>query len=367
MSRTVTVSLPQLPGRSYDVVVGAGVLGRLGQAAAVMGVRRCAVIAQASVGAVAEAVSESLTTEGVDVIRFDMAAGERAKSWATVGRLLEAMATAGLHRDSLVVGVGGGVVTDTAGFCAATFLRGVRWIACATTLLAALDAAIGGKTGVNLKAGKNLAGAFWQPAAAFVDTTTFSTLPVREVHNGLAEAAKYGFIRDVAILEVMQRWSHKDVTDLMQRVPDELEDVICRGAAVKADIVGKDEREGGVRATLNYGHTLGHALELASGYRFAHGEAISVGMVFAAKLACRCGLVDPEVVALHLDVLGRLGLPTTARKEDMAAALPLMERDKKATAAGLRFVLLDGLGQATVVDDVPTAMVEAAVADVSLG
>lgn len=362
MPRAVTIPVGD---RKYEAVVGRGTFAGVGEAASALGPRRAGLITQHAVSAYADDVEESLVSCGLEVVRCVMGEGEAEKSWETAGSLLERLAAAELHRDDVVVGVGGGAVTDTAGFVAATLLRGVRWISCSTTVLGALDAAVGGKTGVNLRAGKNLAGAFWQPSAVFVDTSAFDSLPRDEVMGGLAEAVKYGFIADPEILDVIGRWGDATAADPVRRAEDDLDSVIARGIAVKAGVVAEDEREQGRRAILNYGHTLGHALETATDFRLGHGAAIAVGMVFAAELAHATGRIDSDIVGLHRHVLRRLDLPVSAPRRDIEAALPLMRRDKKATRQGLRFVLLEGLGRPAVVGDVPEAMVEVAAARVS--
>lgn len=361
MTRTIEVAVP---GRPYPVTVGSGALDHLGAAAAATGARRAGLVTHAHLADRYPAVRPCLVNAGLEVVDLVMAEGEAAKSWATVGAFLETCATAEMHRDDVVVGVGGGVVTDTAGFVAATFLRGIRWISCPTTVLGAIDAAVGGKTGVNLAAGKNLAGAFWQPEQVLVDTATFATLPVRQVRSGLAEAVKCGWISDGAILDAIDEWgADVDLVALAGR-PDGLESVVAAGIAVKADVVAADEREGGLRAVLNYGHTLGHALETACGYRLTHGEAISVGMVFAAEVASRRGSLGRDAVERHRALLSGIGLPVSLPGADLEAAAPLMRRDKKATDR-VRFVLLDGPGRPVIVDDVDTATIDAALAAVS--
>lgn len=349
-----------VPGRAYAVTVGDGVLDSVGAVAAATGARRAALVTHPRLADRFPAVRESLEDAGLYVVDLVMDEGEEAKSWATVGTLLERCARAEMHRDDVVVGLGGGVVTDTAGFTAATFLRGIRWIACPTTVLGAIDAAVGGKTGVNLAAGKNLAGAFWQPEAVLVDTSTFATLPAREVRSGLSEAVKCGWIGDPAILDEIETWEPGTAAP----APADLAIVVTRGIAVKAEVVAGDEREGGRRAILNYGHTLGHALETACRYRLTHGEAIAVGMVFAAEVAASRGMLDVDQVRRHRDLLTGLGLPVGATRADLDAALPLMRRDKKATDR-LRFVLLDGPSRPVLVDDVDAATIDAALAAVS--
>lgn len=353
-----------VPGHEYEVAIGAGVTGRIGAAAAATGARRVALVTHPQLAQRFPAAVEALAGAGLDVIELFMDEGERAKSWSTVGGFLERCAQAEMHRDDLVVGLGGGVVTDTAGFTAATFLRGVRWMSCPTTVLGAIDAAVGGKTGVNLAAGKNLAGAFWQPSAVFVDTSTFASLPPREVRAGLAEAVKCGWIADPAILDEVASWGTAVDLATLAATEGALTSVVTRGIAVKAAVVARDERESGLRAILNYGHTLGHALETACGYTLSHGEAISVGMVFAAEMSALRGMLDRAAVDRHRDLLAGLGLPVAVPRADLDAAVPLLRRDKKASD-DLRFVLLEGPARPVLVDDVDAATIDAALAAVS--
>ena len=324
-----------LPDRPYPVLVGPGVRKRLGEVLP-PGVRRLALVTQAS-------VPWTLPDE-LPVARFEIPDGEVAKSLAVVGELCGRFARAGITRRDAVVGLGGGVVTDVAGLAAALYHRGIPVVHVATTLLAQVDAAIGGKCGVNLPEGKNLVGAFWQPAAVLCDTETLRTLPAAELRSGRGELAKYAFL---------------GVGDLETR---SIEEQVAACVAVKASFVVADEREGGRRALLNYGHTLAHALEaegLADGRPLRHGEAVGVGLAFAARLAAHLGRIDGEdgdVVAAHLRVLHALGLserlPAGA---DCARLVSLMARDKKATD-GLTFVL-DGPAGLEVVPGVPAEVV----------
>lgn len=367
MNAAVTVLPVDLGDRSYDVTIGSGASASLPELVGSLSPRRVAFLTHDRLAALHPDVEASLRDAGFDVLALRMPEGETAKSWSTVGALLEAMAEAEMHRDDLLVAFGGGVVTDAGGFAAASFLRGIRWIGVATTVLGAVDASVGGKTGVNLAAGKNLAGAFWQPSAVVIDTDIFATLDDREVRSGLAEAAKCGFIDDPTILDRIERWSDDDVADLVRRDPDGLTEVVTAGVATKIAVVSADEREGGLRAVLNYGHTFGHALETTCGYRLSHGEAISVGMVFAAELARTRGMLDDEAVERHRRVLSKLRMPVAADESDIIAAAPLMARDKKAVAAGLRFVLLDGIGQPDIVSGIDAASVQSALAAVTGG
>ncbi|MGH9055255.1 MAG: 3-dehydroquinate synthase family protein [Acidimicrobiales bacterium] len=317
--REVTVALQE---RSYPVVVGAGARHRLAEHLPA-GAGRVAVVTQAAVPWTVNAGREQRT--------FWLSAGEEAKSLASVEHLCRELAAWGLARSDAIVAVGGGVVTDTAGFVAAVYHRGVAVVHVATTLLAQVDAAIGGKTGVNLPEGKNLVGAFWQPAAVLCDTETLATLPPRERRSGLGEMAKYAFL---------------GVTNLAD-LP--LEDAVAACVACKADVVGADERESGRRALLNYGHTLAHALETAGCYDLRHGEAVGIGLVYAARLARRLDRIDDARVAEHERLVSSYDLPCLLPPgSDPDALVTLMHRDKKVAGGGLTFVL-DGPGGLAVV------------------
>ena len=331
---TVPVSLGE--GRSYDVLVGAGARHRLLEVLPV-GVHRAAVVTQAAIGVTVDA--------GVEQRTFLMGEGEPAKCLETVEELCRAFSRWGLTRGDVVVAVGGGVVTDTAGFAAAVYHRGVPVVHVPTTLLGQVDAAIGGKTGVNIPEGKNLVGAFWQPAAVLCDTEVLATLPPREYRSGLGEMAKYAFLG-------------------VDRLPDlPLDEAVAACVRCKAEHIAADEREtSGKRALLNYGHTLAHALETAGGYDLRHGEAVAIGVVFAARLARRLGRVDDGTVADHERVVRGYDLPTQVPAgHDPAELVTLMARDKKAVD-GLTFVL-DGPRGVEVVPGVDPDVVEATLAE----
>jgi 5-deoxy-5-amino-3-dehydroquinate synthase len=342
--RTVTVDLGP---RSYPVLVGTGARHRLLEVLPV-GARRAAVVTQDAVGVTVDA--------GVEQREFVMGEGEEAKCLETVEELCRGFSRFGLTRADVVVAVGGGVVTDTVGLAAALYHRGVAVIHVATTLLAQVDAAIGGKTGVNLPEGKNLVGAFWQPAAVLCDTEVLATLPPAEYRSGLGEMAKYHFLDDSAAF-----------ADLP------LAEKVARCVAIKARFVEADEREdvasltGGQaparpRAILNYGHTLAHALETAGDYDLRHGEAVGIGLVFAARLARRLGRVGDQRVDEHFRVVDGYGLPASVpTAADPGELVDLMARDKKAVD-GLTFVL-DGPRGVEVVRSVDRAEVEATLAE----
>jgi 5-deoxy-5-amino-3-dehydroquinate synthase len=332
----ITVGV-KLEDRSYDVLVGHGARHRL---AAVIpaGARRAAVVTQDNIGIAVDS--------GLEQRIFAMDEGEDAKCMETVEELCRVWSRWGLTRADVVVAVGGGVVTDTAGFAAAVYHRGVAVVHVATTLLGQVDAAIGGKTGVNVPEGKNLIGAFWQPAAVLCDTEVLAQLPPREYLSGCGEMAKYHFL------------GGDDLIDLP------LAERVARCVEIKADIVASDEREGGRRALLNYGHTLGHALETAGRYDLRHGEGVAIGLIFAARLARRLQRIDDRAVADHERVVGGYGLPTRLPAgADPRALLDLMARDKKAIH-GLTFVL-DGPSGVEVVEGIDPAVVADALAEMA--
>jgi len=355
-NRTIGV---ELGPRRYDIVVGSGVLGRA--ATSLTGRARVAVVSQADIaGRYADAVVAALRATGTATEVFLMGDGEEAKSLSTVESLCRRFAAWGLLRGDAVVALGGGVVGDTAGFTAAAYHRGVACLQAPTTLLAQVDAAIGGKTGVNLPEGKNLVGAFHQPVAVLCDVDTLATLPDREYRAGLGEVAKYAFMGDAELSATLA--DETAAAALLARDPAVLTDVVARSAAIKAAVVSADEHERtGLRATLNYGHTLAHALETLGHYGLLHGEAVAVGLVFAAELAAGLDRLPAGAPDATRAMLSRFGLPTTA-PDGLAAAelITLMRRDKKA-AGGLTFVLpAPGGGPLERVDDPPAAALERA-------
>ena len=329
-----------LGDRSYPVLVGPGARHRLLEVLP-DGVHRAAVVTQEAIGVDVDA--------GVDQRAFELDEGEEAKNLESVEQLCRQWARWGLRRSDVVVAVGGGVVTDTAGFAAAVYLRGIAVIHVPTTLLGQVDAAIGGKTGVNLPEGKNLVGAFWQPSAVLCDTEVLGTLPAREYRSGLGEMAKYAFLGVAGL----------------QDLP--LDAAVAACVACKAEVVGADEREvvGGRRALLNYGHTLAHALETVGHYDLRHGEAVAIGLSFAARLARRLGRIDTRRVSEHDRLLGAYDLPARLPGGfDEEELLTVMARDKKVREAGLTFVL-DGADGLAVVERVPVAAVRDALAEMS--
>ncbi len=320
---TEFVDLPD--GRSYPVHVGPKAIGRLAELLPPTA-RRAAVITQAGIGVEVD--------PGIDARVFVVPEGEQAKRLGVVEDLASQMALWGMTRNDVVIAVGGGVVTDLGGFLAATYHRGVPVVHVSTTLLGQIDAAIGGKCGVNLPEGKNLVGAFWQPIGVICDTDVLATMPEREYRSGLGELAKYHFLGGGRL----------DDLPLPERV--------ARCVRIKADVVAADEREGGRRAVLNYGHTLGHALETAGRYDIRHGEAVAVGLVYAAEVARRLGRIDDAAVTEHRRVVSQYGLSTVVPQDsDPRELIALFARDKKATE-GITFVLDGDSGVETIrVDD----------------
>ncbi|MCA1781125.1 MAG: 3-dehydroquinate synthase [Dermatophilaceae bacterium] len=335
-------------GTAYDVTVGRGVLddlvGLLPQGAV-----RALLVHPPPLRGLAARCAEAIESAGVAVHLAEVPDAESAKTAATAVQLWDRLGAAAFTRSDVVVAVGGGTVTDLAGFVAATWLRGVAVVQVPTTVLAMVDAAVGGKTGINTAAGKNLVGSFHPPHAVLCDLATLESLPEVDLRAGLAEVVKGGFIADPVILDLIEA-DPQACLDVRGPV---LRELIERKIAVKARVVAEDLTESWLREVLNYGHTLGHAIEQVEDYRLRHGEAISVGMVFAAELARDAGLIDDALVDRHRSVLQALGLPTSdvwsavdpqARFESL---LEVMRRDKKSRGALLRFVVLDGLASVT--------------------
>jgi 3-dehydroquinate synthase len=343
----ITVPLGE---RSYPIVVGSGLLGGGFDLSRYVTGPDCLVVTNDTVGPL---YTDRLRTTLGDrrIGTLSLPDGERFKTLDTVAQIYAALVDANAARDTTVVALGGGVVGDMAGFAAASYMRGVGFIQVPTTLLAQVDSSVGGKTGVNLPAGKNLVGAFYQPRIVLIDTDTLATLPDRELSAGLAEVIKYGAIADRPFLD----WLDEHIDALRARDPSMLAYAIRRSCELKADVVATDEREQGRRAILNFGHTFGHAIERVQGYGdWLHGEAVAAGMVMAAELS---GLPSADVERLR-SVIGRAGLPVTPPKIDADAFASAMGRDKKVLDNRLRFILLRELGDAFVTSDYDTALLD---------
>jgi 3-dehydroquinate synthase len=303
----------------------------------------------------ARALAAALAARLPEVAQFELRAGEGCKSLAEVERTVEWLASRAYDRRAAIVGLGGGAATDHAGFAAAIYLRGIRFATLPTTLLAMVDASVGGKTGVDLRAGKNLVGAFHQPRAVLADLGFLETLPPRERSAGLAEVVKCGFIADPAILEICERHG----ADLP---PEAVRELITRAVRVKAEVVAEDETEGGRRATLNFGHTVGHALEAASGYELLHGEAVALGMVAALQLGAALGVGPRALADRARALLGKMGLPTDYARRLGPTVWQRLAVDKKRRGSTIRFVFCPAPGQ-TVLRDVSPADIQAALSE----
>ncbi|HVA61962.1 MAG TPA: 3-dehydroquinate synthase [Mycobacteriales bacterium] len=334
MSADVVVEGPA----PYTVTIGRGALDAA-LPALVGSAGTVAIVHPASLAHLADRIQAALRDAGVTATALPVPDGEAAKDSAVVVELWARLGELRLTRTDAVLGVGGGATTDAAGFVAATWLRGVRLGLVPTTLLGMVDAAVGGKTGINTAAGKNLVGAFHPPAGVVCDLELLDSLPAVELASGLAEVAKCGFIADARILELIDAGPQRH-----------LEELVVRSVEVKARVVGADLRESGLRAVLNYGHTLAHALERVEGYRWRHGEAVSVGLVYAAALSRRVAGLAARDVDRHREILTGLGLPTAYRPEAWPELLESMRSDKKARGSRLRFVVLEAMGRPAVVD-----------------
>jgi 3-dehydroquinate synthase len=346
---------------TYDVLIGTQLRPRL---SAVLGddPRQVLVLHARVMADVAADVERALLRSGLRVTVAAAPDGEAAKSLEVCASLWSLLGRRAFSRTDAIVSVGGGAVTDVAGFVAASWLRGVPVVHVPTTLLAMVDAAVGGKTGINTDEGKNLVGAFHPPRGVLCDLSLLRTLPRAELLSGLAEVVKAGFVRDARILELLEA----DVSAATSPTSEVLRELVERAVRFKAEVVTGDLREHGQRQILNYGHTLGHAIERVERYRWRHGDAVSVGMVFAAELSAAAGRLDVATVERHRAVLGRLGLPTTYRADAWSALREAMTVDKKSRADVLSFVVLDALGRPGSLEGPSDALLEQAFARVSL-
>jgi 3-dehydroquinate synthase len=322
-------------------VVGRGLLLDVGPA--LEGSKKALLISPAALSATAEKLREVLQDSGVEVLLAEVPSGEDAKRIEVASFCWKIMGQADLNRDDCVIGLGGGSTTDLAGFVGANWLRGVKVFLIPTTLLGMVDAAIGGKTGINTAEGKNLVGSFHLPKKVFVDLDTLETLPRNELLAGMAEVVKYGFIQDPEMLEIVLQ--NDSATD---HSSDVFEDLIVRSIRIKEAITTEDFKESGKREFLNYGHTLGHAIEHAERYKWRHGAAISIGMVFAAELSALSGKLTNSDVDLHRSVFSKLGLPMAYRADRWDMLLGTIQRDKKTRSGVLRFVVLDQIGKPSI-------------------
>jgi len=346
--------------QNYDVVVGRGLLGSLPE---LLGerVRRVLVIHPRALRLTGDTVRDELAAAGFTSLTAEIPDAEEGKHIQVAAFCWQVLGQNDFTRSDAIVAVGGGAVTDLAGFVAATWLRGVKVIHMPTSLLGMVDASVGGKTGINTAEGKNLVGSFHPPAGVLVDLDTLDTLPRNEIISGMAEVVKCGFIADPAILELIE----KDPGAVSDPASDALRELIERAITVKANVVSQDLKESGLREILNYGHTLGHAIELVERYSWRHGAAVSVGMMFAAELARSVGRLSDADADRHRSILETLGLPVTYRRDRWQGLLDGMRRDKKSRGDLLRFVVLDGIARPGILDVPDTSLLFAAYQEIA--
>ncbi|MFF3213784.1 3-dehydroquinate synthase [Streptomyces sp. NPDC002886] len=345
---------------AYEVLVGRQLLGELGSLIGTKA-QRVAVIHPEALASTGEALRDDLAAQGYEAVAIQVPNAEEAKTAEVAAYCWKALGQSGFTRSDVVVGVGGGSTTDLAGFVAASWLRGVRWIAVPTTILAMVDAAVGGKTGINTAEGKNLVGAFHPPAGVLCDLAALDSLPVNDYVSGLAEIIKAGFISDPVILDLIEA----DPEAARTPAGPHTAELICRSIQVKADVVSSDLKESGLREILNYGHTLAHAIEKNERYKWRHGAAVSIGMVFAAELGRLAGRLDDATADRHKAVLASVGLPLTYRGDQWPKLLETMKLDKKSRGDLLRFIVLDGLAKPTVLEGPDPAVLVAAFGEVT--
>ncbi|OCC08894.1 3-dehydroquinate synthase [Streptomyces sp. PTY087I2] len=344
----------------YEVLVGHQLLGELPQ---LIGDRakRVAVLHPEALAETGEAVRQDLADQGYEAIAIQLPNAEEAKTVEVAAYCWKALGQTGFTRTDVIVGIGGGATTDVAGFVAASWLRGVRWIAVPTTVLGMVDAAVGGKTGINTAEGKNLVGAFHPPAGVLCDLAALESLPVHDYVSGMAEIIKAGFIADPVILDLVE----DDPEGARTPSGPHTAELIERSIRVKAEVVSSDLKESGLREILNYGHTLGHAIEKNERYKWRHGAAVSIGMVFAAELGRLAGRLDDATADRHRTILESVGLPLTYRGDQWPKLLENMKVDKKSRGDLLRFIVLDGIGKPTVLEGPDPAVLLAAYGEVS--
>jgi 3-dehydroquinate synthase len=357
MTEPVTVEV--LVDSPYPVIIGRGLLDDL--ARVLDGRHRVAILHQPVLNQTAEVIRNHLSNKGIDAHRIEIPDAEAGKELPVVGFIWDVLGRIGIGRQDAVVSLGGGAATDVSGFAAATWLRGVDVVHVPTTLLGMVDAAVGGKTGINTDAGKNLVGAFHQPLAVLIDLATLETLPRNEIVAGMAEIVKAGFIADPVILDMIEA----DPEAALDPRGPVLPELIRRSVVVKAEVVAADERESQLREILNYGHTLAHAIERRERYRWRHGAAVSVGLVFAAELGRLAGRLDDETADRHRTVLTALGLPVSYDADAFPQLLEYMAGDKKTRSGVMRFVVLEGLAKPGRLEGPDPALLVAAYSEIA--
>ena len=360
-TQQVTIELQE---RSYSIAIGAGLLGSKASFAGLPKASVAMIVTNETVAPLyMERLRQAIGPHYPSVLNVCLPDGEAYKTWDSLNLIFDALLSQACDRKTVMFALGGGVVGDMTGFAAAAFMRGVPFVQVPTTLLAQVDSSVGGKTAINHPLGKNMIGAFYQPQRVICDLDTLKTLPDRELSAGLAEVIKYGPIADMDFLA----WIEANLGNLLARQPAALAHAVRRSCEIKAAVVGQDERESGLRAMLNFGHTFGHAIEAGMGYgQWLHGEAVGCGMVMAARLSARVGLTDAAFVQRLTTLIEAAGLPVRAPvldpKDNASRYLALMRLDKKSDAGEIRFVLIDGRGQA-VLRGAPDALVAEVIAE----
>ncbi|WP_229429503.1 MULTISPECIES: bifunctional shikimate kinase/3-dehydroquinate synthase AroKB [unclassified Massilia] len=336
----------ELGDRSYPIVIGPHLLDDGALLSRHIAGSKAAIVTNTTIAPLyLERVAGHLRAAGLEVVEIVLPDGEEHKNWQSLNLVFDALLAAKCDRKTTLVALGGGVIGDLTGYAAASYMRGVPFVQIPTTLLSQVDSSVGGKTGINHPLGKNMIGAFYQPRAVLADTSTLDTLPARELSAGLGEVIKHGAILDAAYFE----WIEQNIAKLVARDPEALAHAIARSCEIKADVVRKDEREGGLRAVLNFGHTFGHAIESGLGYgEWLHGEAVGCGMVMAADLSARLGLIDEAAVERVRNLVRAAGLPTTAPDLGEQRWIELMAVDKKNEGGEIRFILLKPLGSPSI-------------------
>jgi len=347
----------ELASRSYKIKIGQDVLQDLGQELQSVGFKgKLLIVTDENVSPLyADSCLESLEKSGFQTRVFSIPPGEESKSWMWAEQIFSAVLDFNLDRDSGIVALGGGVVGDLAGFIAATYLRGVAYVQVPTTLLAQVDSSVGGKVAINHSRGKNMIGAFYQPRLVLIDLNTLDTLPFRELRSGMAEVIKYGVIRD----DIFFKELYRNLVTTLEQEKEFLEYIVFKSCLIKADVVSVDEQEGGVRAILNFGHTLGHALEAATDYKyFNHGEALHYGMLLASRLACREGLLDLKSLNLIEDLLCRIGFKGLPPVLDADKIKKGLTYDKKRKEGKMIFILPERIGRVGIYDSISQEKVD---------
>lgn len=358
MTETSRISVTGQDG--YDVLVGRGLLDEIRPLFAST-VQKVLLVHPLALQTSADVLAEELRTGGLEVVQAGVSDGEDAKRIEVAAWCWGIMGKSDFTRSDAIIGFGGGSTTDLAGFVAATWLRGITYVAIPTTLLGMVDAAVGGKTGINTAEGKNLVGAFYAPKAVVCDLDTLHTLPKIEITSGFGEIVKYGFIADERILELIE----SDLAKATDVSTEEFREIVERSISIKARVVSADFKEAGEREILNYGHTLGHAIELVERFQWRHGAAISVGMMFVAQLGLSLGHTPVELLERQERILTSLGLPTTYRGGRFQQLLEAMRRDKKSRAGALRFIALDGIGKPRVITSPSQEIMSAAYGEIT--